>query len=105
MEPTSVAELIPGEAAYKGTLDASGEGAGGVWVYGTKEMAPIVWRVKFLPEVAARLVTEDNPAGDITNSYLEMVAEVLVWLVLEANVCTRFTHVGGCSDNSATVAW
>ena len=105
LEPTNVAELVPGEAAYKGTLDASGEGAGGVWVHGTKEIAPIVWQVKFPPEVAARLVTEDNPTGDITNSDLEMVAEVLGWLVLEANVCTRFTHVGVCSDNSATVGW
>ena len=102
MEPTSVNELVPGEAVYKGTLDASGEGAGGVWVHGTKEIAPLVWRVKFPPEVATRLVTQDNPSGDITNSDLEMVAKVLGWLVLEANVCTRFTHVGVCSDNSAT---
>ena len=91
LEPTSVVELVPGEAAYKGTLNASGEGAGGVWV--------IVWRGKFPPEVATRLITEDNPADDITNSDLEMVAEVLGWLVLEANVCTIFTHVVVCSDN------
>ena len=30
LEPTNVAELVPDKAAYKGTLDASGEGAGGV---------------------------------------------------------------------------
>ena len=46
LEPTNVAELIPGEAAYKGTLDASGEDAGGVWVHGTKEIVPLVWRLK-----------------------------------------------------------
>ena len=77
MEPTSVNELVPGEAVYKGTLDASRDGAGGAWVHGTKEIAPIVWRVKFPPEVAARLVTQDNPNGDITNLDLEMVAEIL----------------------------
>ena len=39
-EPTNVKELLVGEAAYKGTLDASGEGAGGVGLPGTKPMAP-----------------------------------------------------------------
>ena len=104
-EPTHVNELVPGPADYKGTLDASGEGAGGIWVTGAKEMAPIVWRVPWPPEIRARLVTFNNPTGDITNSDLEMAAEVLGWLVLEAVVETRHTHVGVCSDNSATVAW
>ena len=45
-EPTHVRELAVGEAAYKGTLDASGEGAGGVWLPGTKPLAPVVWRVE-----------------------------------------------------------
>ena len=43
MEPTSLHELVPGEPAYKGTLNASGGGAGGRWVHGTKAIAPIVW--------------------------------------------------------------
>ena len=42
MEPTSANELFPREVVYEGTLDASGEGAGGVWVYGTKEIEPII---------------------------------------------------------------
>ncbi|KAL7530548.1 hypothetical protein ACHAWF_007729 [Thalassiosira exigua] len=82
-EPTHVNELVPGEADYKGTLDASGEGAGGVWLPANKELAPIVWRLKWPQEVVDRLVTGDNPDGDIdTNSDLEMAAEVLGWLVL-----------------------
>ncbi|KAL7545534.1 hypothetical protein ACHAWF_008883 [Thalassiosira exigua] len=104
-EPTHVNELVPGAPAYKGTLDASGEGTGGVWVPGEETLAPIVWRVRWPPEVVARLVTFDNPEGDITNSDLEMVAEVLGWLVLEANAPTRHKHVGVCSDNSHTEAW
>ena len=51
-------------------------------------MAPIVWRVPWPPEIRARLVTFNNPTGDITNSDLEMAAEVLGWLVLEAVVKT-----------------
>ena len=104
-EPTHVEELVAGPADYKGTLDASGGGAGGVWVSGQKDMAPIVWRVEWPQEVKDRLVTFDNPDGDITNSDLEMAAEILGWLVLEAVVETRRIHVGICSDNSATVAW
>ena len=98
-------ELVSNEADYKGTLDASGEGAGGIWISGNKLMAPIVWRVEWPREVRDRLVTFDNPKGDITNSDLEMAAELLGWLVLEGVVCTRWTHAGCCSDNSATVSW
>ena len=98
-EPTHVNELVAGDADYKGTLDASGEGAGGVWLPGKKEIAPVVWRVEWPQEVRDRLVTFENPAGDITNSDLEMATEVLGWLVLEAVVPTRHAHVGVCSDN------
>ena len=64
-----------------------------------------MWRVEWPTEVVARLVTASNPEGDITNSDLEMAAEVLGWLVLEAVTETKWAHVGVCSDNSATVAW
>ena len=103
--PTHVNELVAGVADYKGTLDASGEGAGGVWLPGRRQLAPIVWRVRWPKEVRERLVTFANPDGDITNSDLEMAAELLGWIVLEASVDTRHAHVGVCSDNSATVAW
>ncbi|KAL7526943.1 hypothetical protein ACHAWF_001977 [Thalassiosira exigua] len=102
-EPTHVNELVPGEADYKGTLGASGGGAGGVWLPAKRELAPIVWRLRWPPEVVARLVTSENPDGDITNSDLEMAAEVLGWLVLEAVVSTLHAPLGLCSDNSATV--
>ena len=105
-EPTHTKELVPDEADYVGALDASGEGAGGVWIPGKTELAPIVWRFEWPPEVVTRLVTEDNPEGDITNSDLEMAAEVLGWLVLEGCVpVLRWKHVGVWSDNTPTVAW
>ena len=104
-EPIHVKELVVGDAAYKGTLDASGEGAGGMWLPGTKPLAPIVWHWKWPQEVKEGLVTFANPKGKITNSDLEMAAELLGWLVLEANVPLRHKHVGMCSDNSTTVAW
>ena len=45
-EPTHVKELVVGEASSKRTLDASGEGAGDVWLPGTKALAPVVWEVE-----------------------------------------------------------
>ncbi len=105
-EPTHTRELVPGKPDYVGALDASGEGAGGVWLPAKSEMAPIVWRFEWPPEVIARLVTEDNPDGDLTNSDLEMCAELLGWLVLETCTTTlRWKHVGVWSDNSPTIAW
>ena len=104
-EPTHVKELVVGDASYKGTLDASGEGAGGVWLPGTKALAPVVWRVEWPQDIKDALITWDNPRGTITNSDLEMAAELLGWLVLESLVPLRHEHVGLCSDNSATVAW
>ena len=45
-ESTHVKELVVGEASYKGTLYASGEGTGGVWLPETKALAPVVWLVE-----------------------------------------------------------
>ena len=105
-EPTHTRELVPGEPDFVGALDASGEGAGGVWLPGATALDPVVWRFKWPQEIVDRLVTFDNPAGDITNSDLEMAAEVLGWLVLEAIVKSlRWKHVGVWSDNTPTVAW
>jgi len=88
IEPTHVIELVRGSANYKGTLDASGKGAGGIWVSGAKEIVPTVLRVEWPQDTQDRLVTFANPNGDIKNSDLEMAAELLGLLVLEAVVPT-----------------
>ena len=101
----SAKELVHGELDFTGTVDTSGEGAGGVWLPGETRLKPTVWRVEWPQEVRDRLVTHTNPHGDITNSDLEMLGALLGWLVLEAITSTKHAHVGMCSDNSATVAW
>jgi hypothetical protein len=46
-KPTHIKALVPGEPGYKGTLDTAGVcGAKGIWVPGTKELVPIMWRIK-----------------------------------------------------------
>ena len=52
-EPTHVGELMPGDPDYTGTLDSSSKCAGGIWVYGTQELAPIVWQVIWPAEIRA----------------------------------------------------
>ena len=59
-EPTHVKELVVGDASYKGTLDASGEGAGGMWLPGTKALAPVVWRVEWPQDIKDALITWDK---------------------------------------------
>ena len=76
-----------------------------MWLPGTKPLAPVVWRVEWPQEVKDALMTWETPKGTINNSDLEMVEELLEWLVLEASVPLRHEHVGLCSDNSATVSW
>ena len=41
-ELTNAKELVPGEFNCTGTLDASGEGAGGVWLSGERRLKPTV---------------------------------------------------------------
>ena len=97
-------KIVPSDANYKATLDASDEGSGEVWIPGTKALATIVWRIKWPDKVRRRLVTFANPTGDITKSDPEMSAEVLGWLVLEGILPNRWIHAGVCSNNSATVS-
>jgi hypothetical protein len=70
-----------------------------------KPLAPVVWKVQWPQEIKDALMTWENPKGTVTNSDLEMAAELLGWLVLEGNVPLKHEHMGLCSDNSATVSW
>jgi hypothetical protein len=105
--PTSVLELTPGPPAYVGYVDACGFGAGGVWISGTKTIKHTVWRTPFPSDIEARIVSDKNPTGDITNSDLEMAGVLLQWLILEqcAPTALAHTHVGIFCDNTPTVAW
>ena len=97
-------KIVPSDANYKATLDASDEGSGEVWIPGTKALATIVWRIKWPDKVRRRFVTFTNTTGDIKNSDLKMAVEVMGWMVLEGLLPIRWIHAGVCSDNSATVS-
>ena len=60
-----------------GFCDASGVGAGGVWIDPDVSGKNFVWRLQWPADIVADLVTWENPAGGITNSDLELAAMVL----------------------------
>jgi hypothetical protein len=105
--PMSVLELLPKEPWCIGYCGACGFGAGGVWISGTKDIIPIVWRIPFPPDVEKRLVSTNNPNGDITNSNLEMAGVLFQWLILEQAAPIKLEHaiIGIFCDNTPTVSW
>ena len=89
---TYLAEIVPDEPKIVGTTDAG--------VFFDVDGAPCVWRTPFPPEAQQRLVTVENPEGDITNSDLEQ-AGVICHLDVVANTTDiRYCTVGVGCDNT-----
>jgi hypothetical protein len=72
---------------------------------GDLSLPPIVWRVPFSASITARVISDHNPKGDLTNSDLEMAAVLLHYMVLTQQVDMRYIRTGVWSDNTPTVAW
>ena len=99
--PTSIKEIYPTDPKYMGYMDdATKWGAGGVWLPGTHFLEPIVWQVEWTHEICMAILV-----GLISNSDLELAAELLQWLVLEYLVDTKHITTGVMSDNTPTVHW
>ena len=75
--PTHVRELVPDMPHHAGYHDAAAEGAGGVWFSLCDDTPPVVWREPFPDDIAQEVVSVDTPNGRLTNSDLELAAEVL----------------------------
>jgi hypothetical protein len=103
--PTHVRELVPDLPAYIGFCDACKRGAGGVWLSGSKNLHPVVWRLAWPTDITARLVSSSNPTGDLTINDLEMAGLLLQYLVLELLVPLKHQHVAAWCDNTSTVSW
>jgi hypothetical protein len=106
MRPTHVNELVADMPHYAGYHDAAAEGAGGVWFSLTDNMPPSVWRERFPHDIEADIITDDNPSGSITNSDLELAAEVLaIGVILESAPKIMHAPLGTLCDNTPTVSW
>jgi hypothetical protein len=91
---------------YVGYHDAAAEGAGGVWFSLRDNMSPTVWRVAFPHDIKSEVITDNNPTGLLTNSDLELAAEVMA-VGVALNVARTIKHVplGTLCDNTPTVSW
>jgi hypothetical protein len=104
--PTHVNELVADMPHYAGYHDAAAEGAGGVWFLLTDDMPPSVWQEAFPHDIATDVISDDNPAGSITNSDLELAAEVLaIGVILEEAPTIRHAPLGTLCDNTPIISW
>jgi hypothetical protein len=105
--PTSLYEVVPMPPHFVGACDASRAGMGGVW-FPTSLAAttkPIVWRAPFPASLQSRLVSADNPTGDINNSMLELAGTIAHDAVLADAVPNHpLVALSGC-DNTPAVSW
>lgn len=103
--PTRFGEIVDSVPAALGTADASGAGMGGVWFSGDPSFSPVVWRSPFPSHIQARLITYDNPSGTITNSDLELAAQIAAQDILVQQRDCRERTITTFTDNVATRAW
>jgi hypothetical protein len=91
---------------YAGYHDAAAEIAGGVWFSLVHEMQPVVRRLLFPCNVSDKVVSFDNPRGQLTNLDLELAAEVLgVGVILAVAPIIKQEPLGTHCDNTPTVSW
>jgi hypothetical protein len=127
--PTRLYELVPVTPTVVGTHDASGTGAGGIWLprdhttlravplqrlnsamtglttVTPTAPVPIVWRMRFPKRIADDLVSFRNPHGSITNSDLELAGGIINDEAAAHcfDIRERTTKAG--TDNLATMYW
>ena len=75
--PTYLAEIVQRLPTDIGFADASGLGAGGVWIDPNEDGLNYVWRLPCSEDIRADLVSFNNPQGRITNANLKLAALVL----------------------------
>ena len=98
--PTQCCQLVPGMPAYIGYCDACKYGAGGIWLSGSRNIRPIVWRIRWPPDIV-----ELQAQGKLTINDLEMAGLLLQYLLLEQLVDIKHTHTAAWCDNTSAVSW
>jgi hypothetical protein len=101
--PTHITEIVPPDLPhYYGYVDFAAVGMGGVWLPCTRDLQPVVWRLRN-PRDIEREVRKMN--GAVNNNDGEcaayVVGDFLLDHLLEGNVAGVSAHLG--SDNSSTV--
>lgn len=110
--PTRIAELVPLLASAMGHHDASGTGAGGVW-FPSRHICPrsgyshkpVLWRLRWPPDIINKLVTSTNPNGTISNSDLELAGALLHLEAISQCFDVRERTIVSKTDNLNTLFW
>jgi hypothetical protein len=100
--PTCLAEIVPQALLLLGAMDAAKHGMGGV--YFDSGGNAFVWQEPFPHAVQRRLVSHNNPSGDVMNSNLEhagLLAQVDL-MTHTHDVC--YATLKNFSDNTPTVS-
>jgi hypothetical protein len=106
--PVPITMLVPHAPHYWAAVDASARGMGGLWLPTTLtvDRQPYIWRHKFPASITNRLVSFQNPSGDITNSELKLAALVVGHHTQLAHIPNRrHTNTTIATDNTPTQAW
>ena len=73
---------------------------------GLSHIAFTVWQYEWPQDIKDRLVTDQNPSGDLTINDFELAGVVLNFLVLELSaVKLQWRHIGAFCDNVSAVSW
>jgi hypothetical protein len=105
VRPTYLRELFPSFDYHLGACDASKAGMGGVWFPSDAGLRPMVWRQAFPPLIRSKLVSTDNPAGQLTNSDLELAGTTAHLDIATTYLPTFHQTLSVLSDNTPAVAW
>ena len=99
--PTHLSEIIAELPKVVGAMDACGYGLGGV--YFANDHSPKVWRHPLPQHLVRRLVSSDNPHGDITNSDFEQAAMVVQLDNIANSYDVRGATISNLTDNTPTL--
>jgi hypothetical protein len=102
--PTRWGELVDSSPVYRGAVDASGLGMGGVWLHTEDAAPPLLWRVQFPNAIVSRLVSADRPDGDLTNSDLEQMGTICHQDILVHCYDVRELTICSLTDNTAALS-
>jgi hypothetical protein len=104
--PTKCRNLIHGWPNVVGVTDASKEGVGGIVIGKATTIPPTVFWFQWPDAIRRDIFSANNPAGTITNSDLEMVALLMLFMVIDGMVPNLTEkRVALYSDNSPSVHW
>ena len=103
--PTRIGEIVDSLPVAYSAADACGIGMGGIWFSTDPSFAPLLWRAPFDPSVIPCLVTTTNRSGSITNSDLELAAQIATQdILLSVRSCVERT-ISNFTDNISARAW